>query len=146
MANCVIISGGTWNPDIWPKVKRYLGPYRVATALEEAGYSTFVLDYIEQFTPQETAEILSKHVGPETLWFGFSSTFFWNKQNKSKRHSTTSNDDLNSMYYTEYSDVKFILNLVKFLAPKAKILYGGARAPYFYSSGICQFGLVKLPN
>lgn len=130
MANCVIVSGGTWSPEEWCKVKRTLGPYRLASALEDAGYSTFVLDFIEEFTPQEASEILSKHIGPDTLWFGFSSSFFWNKQKK-YTNANTASDDLHSMYYTEYSDVKFILNLVKFLAPKAKILYGGARAPYF---------------
>jgi hypothetical protein len=130
LANCVILSGGTWSPDNWCKVKRSLGPYRLATSLEEAGYTTFVLDFIEEFTPAEASELLSKHIGPDTLWFGFSSSFFWNKQEK-YTNANTSNDDLRSMYYTDYKDVKFIINLVRFMAPQAKILYGGSKSQFF---------------
>lgn len=130
MANCIIISGGTWSPQEWCKVKRSLGPYRLSSALEDAGYSTFVLDYIEEFTPDEASEILAKHIGPDTLWFGFSSTFFWNKQAKLD-NTKTDNEDLKTMYYSDYDDVKFILNLVKFMAPQAKILYGGSKSHFF---------------
>lgn len=130
LANCILLSGGTWNPENWPKVKRYLGPYRVATALEQAGYSTFVLDYIEEFTKEELAQTILKHIGPDTLWVGFSSSFFWVKQDK-RNNANTAQDDVDNMYYTKYEDVKYVLNLIKFMAPKAKLIYGGSKAPYF---------------
>lgn len=128
MANCIILTGGTWNPDGWCKIKRHLGAYRVATALEEVGYSTFVLDYIEHFTSEEIIEVLSKHLGDDTLWVGFSSTFFW----RQKEYTTvlTADDTLDEMYYAKYHDINKVIEFVKSKS-KAKIVYGGSKSPYF---------------
>lgn len=128
MAKCIIISGGTWSPDNWCKTKRSLGPYRLATVLEQAGYSTFVLDFVESFSKEEIVKALDKHVDEETLWVGFSSTFFWSNN---KIYNSIQQDAKNSMYYTSnYADVKYVLNYIKFKS-KAKILYGGAKSPFF---------------
>lgn len=122
MAKCVILSGGTWSPDNRPRIKRYLGPYRLATALESSGYSTFVLDYIEHFTKEELAQVLSLHINEETLWVGFSSSFFWNGN---------SDADIESMYYSKYQDVKYLFNFIRFISPNVKFIYGGSKSQYF---------------
>lgn len=128
MANCIILSGGTWSPDNWCKVKRSLGPYRLASALEDAGFSTFVLDYIENFTSDEIISVLGKHINNDTLWVGISSTFFWGQQ-KDFTTTRTASDELDEMYYTEYGEVEKVLQFIK--SKNVKVLYGGAKAPYF---------------
>jgi hypothetical protein len=128
MANCIILSGGTWSPDGWCTVKRSLGPYRVASSLEDHGYSSFILDYIENFSTDEIIKAIDKHINDDTIWFGFSSTFFWLRQ-KEYTNARTANDDLNEMYYDNYQEVSKVINFVK--SKGLKILYGGAKAPYF---------------
>ena len=59
MSNCIILSGGTWSPKEWPKIKRSLGPYRIAKALKEVGYTTTVLEYVEELTTEEILQFIS---------------------------------------------------------------------------------------
>jgi hypothetical protein len=132
LANCVLLTGGTWNPNYWSKIQRSLGPYRIATALEQQGYSTFVLDYIINLTTDEILKVLSQHVGEDTLWVGFSSTFFWpNRSNEGNLNSRTTKNSLDQMYYTEnYQDIETVIDYIR-LKSNARIIYGGAKAPYF---------------
>ena len=124
MSNCIILSGGTWSPSEWGKIKRSLGPYRIASALEDSGYSSFVLEYCEEFTSDEIIKVISNHIGKETLWFGFSSTFFWPEKKEEK-------DSSNQMYYnSEYSEVLKVIDYVK-QNSKAKIIYAGAKVPFY---------------
>ena len=58
MSDCIILTGGTWNKDEWSKIQRSVGPYRIATALEQQGYSTFVFDYIINFSFEEIKQVL----------------------------------------------------------------------------------------
>ena len=67
MANCIIITGGTWNDEDWSKIQRSVGPYRVASALEDAGYSTFVFDYIINFSTEEIKKVLDEAVNANLL-------------------------------------------------------------------------------
>jgi radical SAM superfamily enzyme len=130
MSDCIILSGGTWSPDYFSKIKRPLGPYRLSSALEDAGYSTFVLEFSNEFTIEETLKLLSKHLDNNTLWLGFSSTFYWPKNNSSTG-TTTTNDHLREKYYTEkYEDVRSLIDFVR-KNSKAKILYGGSKSPYY---------------
>jgi hypothetical protein len=118
------LSGGTWSPNDWSKIKRSLGPYRISSALEDSGYSSFVLEYCEEFTADEIIKAISAYVGQETLWLGFSSTFFWPEKKEEK-------DSSNQMYYTsEYSEVLKVIDYVKENS-NAKIIYGGAKVPFY---------------
>lgn len=125
MANCIILTGGTVMADTLPWIQRSLGPYRLATELESNGYSCFVLDYVIHFNLDEILSAIEPHLNGETLWVGFSSTFFWNDNFDSY---TTSK--LDRMYY---DDPKFIETLINRIKQKVnvKIVYGGAKAPYF---------------
>jgi hypothetical protein len=127
MANCIILSGGTWTPEAQPKIQRSLGPYRIATALEESGYSVFVLDYIIHLSIDEIKKVLDLHLSEETIWVGFSSTFFWSNNSSSFNQSSTE-----KMYYTKLSVIDEIVSYIKEKS-SAKILYGGAKAPFFLS-------------
>ena len=159
LSNCIILSGGTWNPEDRCIIYRSLGPYRISAALEDAGYTTFVLDYINKFTIEEILEVLKQHVGEDTLWVGFSSTFFWqqNRPNQSFNDRVTDsrgNNNVEDMYYTgEYSEVEQIFDFVR-KNSKAKLIFGGARTPWFikdhnidyYVLGYADNSTVELTN
>lgn len=139
MSNCIILTGGTYNPENYSKIQRSLGPYRLASSLEDAGYTTFVLDYIINLTPDEIIKAIDKHLSSETLWVGFSSTFFWPKNN--------------SMYYTNESEVERLIDYIR-MKSDAKLVYGGAKAPFFmedtnidyYILGNADNSIIDLTN
>jgi len=124
MANCIILAGGTWVPDYTSKIQRGLGPYRIATALETAGYTVQVIDFVIHLTTEEIIQAISKHLGPDTLWVGFSSTFFWNTNQVNPEQSW-----LDRMYWTDYSNVKPIIDYIK-QTSSARLVYGGAKTPF----------------
>jgi hypothetical protein len=149
MANCIILTGGMFNREEWCKVQRTIGAYRIATELEDAGFSTFVFDYIVNFTNEEIKKILIKHLNEETLWVGFSSTFFWT-------NSTGVGDILkfNNMWWTDDASVNEIIDFIK-QNSSAKIVYGGTKSERFIGEnplidvfvvGLADTAIVPLTN
>ena len=151
MSNCIILSGGTWSPKEWAKIKRSLGPYRIASALKNDGYSTSILEYTEELTTEEIITFLLKHISKETLWVGFSSTFFWPK--KTDFNETGNSNSLDNMYYTNYSEIEKVCNFIK-QNSNAKLIYGGSKVPYFiidknidyYVAGNADNSIVNLTH
>ena len=111
--------------DTSPWIQRSLGPYRLATELESHGYSCFVLDYVIHFSLEEIMTALEPHLDEDTLWVGFSSTFFWNDNYDSYTASK-----LDRMYYDHPKFIETLINKIK-QRSNVKIVYGGAKAPYF---------------
>lgn len=146
MTQCIILTGGVVTMPSQVRIQRSLGPYRISSALEDAGYTTFVLDYIIHFSVEEIKQVLSQHLGPDTLWVGFSSTFFYESSDGAK----TKRD---RMYYTEVSTIEQILEYIRSNSP-AKIVYGGAGAPFhlddeaidYYVTGYADVSTVALTN
>ena len=144
MANCIILTGGTNCSIHLPVIQRSLGPYRVASALEDAGYSTFVLDYIIRLSLDEIKQALKQHLTKDTLWVGFSSTFFFGGSDNSR---------LGQMYYSSLNEIE---ELFKFIRENssAKIIYGGAKAPFlladdridYYVLGYADTGVIALTD
>jgi hypothetical protein len=147
MADCIVLTGGTWTPDQFPKVQRSLGPYRLASSLKDAGYTTAVIDYIVNLSVDEIINALKKELTPDTLWVGFSSTFFWANDNVYNR------SQIERMYWTDYADVEKIIKFVRENS-NAKIVYGGAKAPFslvdknidYYVVGYADNSTVELTN
>ena len=148
VADCIILTGGTHAPDTMSRIQRSLGPYRIASSLKDAGYTTFVLDFIIHMSNDEIKNVLKTHLTDETLWVGFSSTFFWRDNSKSFKQ-----DALNRMYHTSPDSVLDIIDYIK-KNSNAKILYGGAKAPFFladynidyYVTGYADNSTVSLTN
>jgi hypothetical protein len=146
MSQCIILTGGTYTHNSQPHIQRNLGAYRISSALEQEGYSTFVLDYIIHMSVDEIKLALSKHLSTETLWVGFSSTFFWTDNNNS-----FSQTDKQRMYYTSVDDIDSIIQFIK-QNSTAKLIYGGGKAPYFqadknidyYVIGYADTSIVEL--
>lgn len=67
-----IILGGIYNE----AYGRAIGPYRIRTSAEHAGFTCSVVDFIAGVTEQELLSILDKLVGPSTVVLGISYTWF----------------------------------------------------------------------
>ena len=55
---------------------RALGAYRIRTELESQGYNVKVIDYFHSLSLEDITDAFKKYVSKETLWVGFSTTFF----------------------------------------------------------------------
>lgn len=145
MTQCIILTGGVELSPGAPLLQRSLGPYRVSSALEDAGYTTFVLDFLIHLSLEEIKAALALHLGPDTMWVGFSSTFFFRQQKSTDRKS--------NMYYTELLFITEIINFVRSNST-AKIVYGGANTPYgladdqidYYIMGYADVSTVAFTN
>jgi hypothetical protein len=121
MANCILIAGGIDHDDSIPRIQRTLGPYRIASAVESKGYTTFVIDFAINFTPEEICQALRPHLDDETLWVGFSSTFFFTRSQTDKK---------DEMYYAPYQQIAHVIDFIKSNS-KAKIVYGGSKSAFY---------------
>jgi hypothetical protein len=118
MADCIIIAGGMYQNNAYPRIMRSLGPYRISSALENEGFDAKVIDFTQYLTIDEIISAVSKILKRETLWVGFSSTFFWG----------WSEDKVQRLYpHIPYSDVLKFFDFIK-ANSNAKLVYGGVRS------------------
>lgn len=138
MAEVIILSGGQDMPDNYPKIQRSLGAYRVATAVEKAGYTTSVIDYIQYLSIDEIILSLKKYLTKDTLWVGISSTFLYSP--------TANKVGISRMYQNiDYNFIKQIYKFVKHNS-NAKIVFGGARALQAHADPLVDFYIASYAD
>jgi radical SAM superfamily enzyme YgiQ (UPF0313 family) len=137
MTQCIIITCGPYISESRSRIQRNLASYRIASSLENAGYSTAVIDFINYFSFEELLKSISIHLSKETLWVGFSSSFFWGNDNPTERQFLYPNFNL-----------KYIDTLFDYIRSQsnAKIIYGGIRAARFIDQKIDCFILGYADN
>ena len=154
MADCIIFSGG--GSTIQRRVfTRTLGAYRVASSLIDEGYTCQVIDHINYFTVDEMIEALKLYLTPDTLWVGYSSTFVYPQDmDKINLDNVRTRDyGLQTMYHHPYDDMVRLFDYVK-ANSQAKIVFGGARSPFFtidpqidyYVFGNADGSIIDLTN
>jgi radical SAM superfamily enzyme YgiQ (UPF0313 family) len=109
-----------------------LGAYRVATELRNHGYSVKVVDFISQWLnePTEFLKLLNLVIGPNTLFVGFSGTFFSNRNIKSKISNYNDFFGQWSPWPVEAEKMNVYLKYIKKTFPHVKTVYGGISEPY----------------
>ncbi len=135
MAQIIICAGISVVPYIRP-----VGSFQLANVLRQQGYSVQVIDqfpWIAHLGLDQVLKLFKKFVGPETLWIGFSSTWF-----RQISTMTPGPDDhtpgtvmqdhervkIQTMLFEE-PDLWHIRAVVHDINPKVKFVLGGARAP-----------------
>lgn len=155
MANCIILNGGSENPNDRRVIQKTLGAYRIASCLEDEGYTTRVIDHLNEFTIEELIEAITPHLTEDTLWVGVSSTFVYQQNKRTDIVNVRGGEyGLEMMYFHTYEDMLKLFALVAELSPQAKIVYGGARSPFFtmdprvdyYVFGYADLAIVDLTN
>lgn len=146
MAQVVIFTGASWNNPAnalgssklktnspgTTSISRPLGAYQIAAILRNNGYTVQVIDHYWHLIPQAElfVDIFKKYVGPDTLWIGWSSTFF---QVKGK---DTSTNLIDHGYQSQvqacigFTDrgINFIKRWISEQNPNIKLVCGGAQA------------------
>ena len=118
------------------------GAYSLASTLRRAGFSVMVVDYFQRYLrdKKKLAEVLRKVVGKNTLFVGFSSTFYTAQLQDDKDFKNWFDFDngLSSVWPSEINTIKFLISVIKKINPLIKIVYGGIKAtrPDLTTSGI----------
>jgi hypothetical protein len=102
--------------------RRTLGPYRIAQALKDAGYTVQVVEWFSSWSRNDLALIMDKLLGPDTLWVGWSSTFMVGNSPPSTPRA--------HMWSRSLNDMDWLFDYIK-ARSKAWLVYGGAYAHLF---------------
>lgn len=123
---------------------RPLGAYRIASELRQAGYQVLVIDYFSKWLADLKGffNLLDTVISDETLFVGYSSTFF-SPTTEFKEHVETYYEyfgEMSAQWPIEHQRMNLINRHIKKLGPRSKILYGGNGAnnvtPMLTESGI----------
>lgn len=149
MADIIILSGTEYRHEHLARVQRGLGAYRIASELQKHGYDAVVIDYIQYMSTEEIINAISKVLTKDTLWLGYSSSFFIMRKVDSSPLSP-----IEKMYQsTPYRQITKIYDYVKSNS-KAKIVFGGSFALIsqadpevdYYVTGYGDVSTVDLTN
>jgi radical SAM superfamily enzyme len=148
--NVIIFTGSSWiDPDhvndtdasIYP-VLRSIGAYQVASVLRSKGYTVKVIDYFPFLLKNRYNDLISlieKYVNSETLWVGYSTTFF-------------DGYDATSLHPLRNEKIYSIKNKILSINNKIKTVIGGAKAwkkefdnfTDFYIEGYADSTVIEL--
>lgn len=153
----VLIFTGTGD-NLW---QRSIGAYRIATELRNHNYTVQVVDRFPDMIRYDHdifKEIINKFVGSNTLWVGFSSTFFVNKRkNDFTMFATGSPEKTKDLTrktvglptYSEFLDD--IRQTILDKNPKCKLVLGGSKATFraaeiidIYVEGYADTSIIKM--
>jgi radical SAM superfamily enzyme YgiQ (UPF0313 family) len=111
---------------------RYIGPYVVASELEQNGFDVAVIDYFTRIP--DFFSYLENFIGPETLFVGLSTTFLFppasvSRVNRSEMNANFWNPGL---WLSTTEELEMWLAQLRALLdkynPQAKIIFGGGKA------------------
>jgi radical SAM superfamily enzyme YgiQ (UPF0313 family) len=138
---------------------RPIGAYRIATELRRNGYSVQVVDVFPFLVEKDLdnySKLIDKYVGPNTLWVGFSSTFFLNRREIAKSLSLTKKSD--AVFQFDDAGLSVPTDILPGLRqlildknPKCKLVMGGAKASArkgviidIYVEGYADTSVIKM--
>lgn len=106
-----------------------IGAYKIANVLRQHGYSCLVVDHLHAFSLDEIKNILDKSISTETLFVGFSTTFFMNTVNsKQTDGSLVFNQTLSGNIPQGIDFENEIVSYIKSINANCKIVAGGTKA------------------
>jgi len=117
--------------------QRPIGPHRLATQLRHKGYTVKVIDFFNRWLGnlENFYKLLDLIIDQDTLFIGFSGTFFNTSTNKDLLSNISSfTDYFKTMSLTTWplsdNEINSILTKIKFKHPNIKYVYGGERYDY----------------
>ena len=121
---------------------RTMGAYKVAHEIRSAGYTCQVVDFFTKFNDEEIEKIISAFVGPDTLFVGFSSTFFEYLDDPGGRTWTLD-------YPYSHGKMDKLFKSIKKINPNVKIVLAGTKTQNLsgqcdaYAVGYCDQAIVE---
>jgi hypothetical protein len=128
----VIVIGGI----SFDNIGRVLGPFRLRTALENAGYSTKLIDYSSVLTEIQLLQLLKKLITPRTKVLGISASWFDKGFTNSNQWAT---DNFFNEIRSTYPDINIVIGGTKIAANP--LLHKNAD---WFLVGFSDISIVKL--
>lgn len=119
---------------------RYAGTYRLATELRDNGFTVQTIDFFGEMAPHDVYRVIDAHVGPKTLWAGFSTTLmqeyltddeeeeFWGQQSALNLVTKYNNLYLNFLPYDDSTMANIFKKIKDNSDNNAKIVIGGYKS------------------
>jgi radical SAM superfamily enzyme YgiQ (UPF0313 family) len=99
--------------------QRALGPYLLKHQLKKRGYTSQVIDYCQELSPEQILELFKKFATTNTVCLALSSTFWFDE---TQYYYTFDNGIPPNIYQA--------IKLIKLEYPKVRIVLGGAHSSY----------------
>lgn len=110
---------------------RSIGAYQIANVLRKHGYTVQVIDWLSRIIEKDHnlfIKILSKYISKETLWIGFSTTFFFNRPKLNDTQKINRIDETYQNNIFSHQQTLDIKEFVHSISPKCRFVLGGGRA------------------
>jgi len=110
-------------------IYKAIGAYKIANTLRQQGYSCLVVDHLHAFTLEELKQIINKSVSVNTLFVGFSTTFFNSTLNSvNSDGSLTYSSTLSGVIPQGIDFQNELIHYIKTINYNCKIVVGGTKA------------------
>ena len=110
-------------------IYKAIGAYKIANTLRQQGYTCLVVDHLHAFTLDEIKQVIDKSVSVNTLFVGFSTTFFNNTLNSLKDDGSLTYGPVLSGVMPQGIDFETqVTNYIKSRNYNCKIIVGGTKA------------------
>jgi radical SAM superfamily enzyme YgiQ (UPF0313 family) len=110
-------------------IYKAIGAYKIANTLRQQGYSCLVVDHLHAFSLDEIKQVIDKSVSINTLFVGFSTTFFNSTVNSVNNDgSLTYSSILSGMMPQGIDFENQVINYIKSKNYNCKIIVGGTKA------------------
>lgn len=110
-------------------IYKAIGAYKIANTLRQHGYSCLVIDHLHAFTLDELKQVIDSAVSTNTLFVGFSTTFFNNTLNSDNIDGSKTYRPILSGVMPQGIDFENqFINYIKTINHNCKIVVGGTKA------------------
>jgi len=110
-------------------IYKAIGAYKIANTLRQQGYSCLVVDHLHSFTLEELKQVIAKSVSINTLFVGFSTTFFNSTLNSvNSDGSVTYRPVLSGIMPQGIDFQNELIHYIKTINYNCKIVVGGTKA------------------
>jgi radical SAM superfamily enzyme YgiQ (UPF0313 family) len=110
-------------------IYKAIGAYKIANTLRQQGYSCLVVDHLHAFSLKEITEVIDRAVSTNTLFVGFSTTFFNNIIDSNNTDGSKTYRPVLSGIMPQGIDFETqVVNHIKTKNYNCKIVAGGTKA------------------
>lgn len=110
-------------------IYKAIGAYKIANTLRQQGYSCLVVDHLHAFTLDEIKKVIDNSVSINTLFVGFSTTFFNNTLNSVNSDGSLTYSSILSGVMPQGIDFENqVITHIKSRHYNCKIIVGGTKA------------------
>ena len=110
-------------------IYKAIGAYKIANTLRQQGYSCLVVDHLHAFTLEELKQVINKSVSVNTLFVGFSTTFFNSTLNSVNSDGSLTYSSILSGVIPQGIDFQNeLIHYIKTINYNCKIVVGGTKA------------------